>query len=245
MEQTDKIYVTLAAPDFRTEAMPAVLDCLEADAVLAPTHASGDERKRVPYARATADEAAAGRFLALWRTRAPAYSGWLSTQSRVSSGLNVEFSQAPSQANQAAIFNGASRLADLIRPEFGFVHRYFRRVDSALYNRGVNLPARDMDRVGLAGIYTRTWFGPHLVNLLTKDFLMAFPFALETSWGAVRIDLSAEPWSAEYERLRDAHGEAMKRLEASGVIGVFEGAPVYWKPGPRWVSPGWAPSKRR
>ncbi len=246
-ENTDKLFVKLIAPNLPIETVPRILDGLEANPVLDATHASGDERKRVPYVRATAEEAARNGFVSLWRTKAPKYGGWLSTKSSTTDGLTLEFNPAPSPPALAAVFDGAARLADVMRPEFGFVHLcYVRDPDAVAYNRGfASMTGRVLDRVGIANVHARNWFGPYLVKLLGRDFLLAFPYAREKSWGGIQVDLVAEPWSSDFETLRVGQEEVMKRLNATGTVCATEGPPVLWKPGPNWISPGWSPAKRR
>jgi hypothetical protein len=245
-DQPDKVYVSLLAPNLKRDVVVAILDSLEADPLLSPTHASGDERKRIPYARPTAGEGIAAGFLTLWRTKAPAYSGWLSAKSSVTDALVLEFDPAPELATLAGVFESVSRLAEVARPELGLVHLYFQKNVDAAYNRGAaSINGPHLGRVGPVNLHARTWLGPYLVKMLTKDLLLTLPFSRGTPWGGVQVDLAPEPWCSDLETLRTCQEAAMNRLNATGMVGVAEGPPVLWKPGPRWVPPDWAPTRRR
>ncbi|MEO7034428.1 MAG: hypothetical protein ABI548_11045 [Polyangiaceae bacterium] len=220
----------------------SVLGALDAEPLCEPTHANIDERMRLPYDRASATDfirQMGGRTLILWRANTPKYTGWLNCQPVPVNDLKLDYVE-PRQALLPELFNGATRVASLLQVEYGFVHMHWdRQAESLDYDSGIRMSVRDLNKYGLSGIHARTWFGPYLVELLGKAFLLSLPLATETSWGGVQLDLEPKPWLADFETLKARHAELMARLCKTGLVGTFQGAPVTWKAGPRWVAPGW------
>jgi hypothetical protein len=160
--------------------------------------------------------------------------------------LTLSYESAMSASHLPAIFEGATRLANTLRPEFGFVHLFWLQEPAReSYNFGYRLQARDLDSVGIGNVHARTWFGPYLIELIGRPLLLGLPSAVEMVWGGIEVDLVAKPWLADADTLWEAQNNLMKQLRARGVVGTFKGPPMRWKPGPRWVSPGWERRKRR
>jgi hypothetical protein len=220
-----------------------VLGALDAKPLLTPSHANVDERKRVPYDRALAVETirrTSERKLIIWRTNAPKYGGWLNCEPIPVNGLKLNYSE-PGATLLPALFDETTRLAGELEVEYGFVHMHWQRgAESLPYDRGIRMSVRDTSKYGLSGVHARTWFGPHLVGRLGRAFLLSMPLATETPWGGVQLDLAPQPWQADFETLNARRAEVMAQLSGTGLVGVFNGAPVTWQPGPNWVSPGWA-----
>lgn len=240
----EQLHIGLLAPKLTPAAVRPLLTAMAAEPLLAPTHGSPDERKRIPYESESIVGAAERGPVELWRTQEPRYAGSLITNRDARNMLKLSF-ESPADNLLPAIFEGATRLANQIRPEFGFVHALWQRGPaSEAYNFGYRLQARDLDKCGLGNVYARTWFGPYLVERIGKPLLLSLPQAYEMLWGGIQTDLVLEPWLADFDVLSAAQAQVMKQLRSTGLVGDFTGPPVRWKPGARWVSPGWQPNRQ-
>jgi hypothetical protein len=241
----DALDFRLCAPGLTAERINRIVDALEAEALLVPTHASPDERMRVPYDGPAIRSALSRERVEIWRTTRPRYTGSISTNSHAKDGVHFVLEE-PDPASLESLFGAATRLAAQVRPEWGFVHMRWRLGEkSEAYNAGTLKTGRDLDRFGIPGVYARTWFGPYLTQLISKEFLLARPYASETTWGGVQLDLVSKPWSATFEQLSAQQAEVLQRLQARGVVGTFKGPSVRWKAGPGWRSPGWDPLRKK
>ena len=159
----DKIHVNLLTPNLESESVNSLFTCLEAEPLLAPAHASRDERKRVPYAHQSAVELAAQGPLVLWRVSKPCFDGMLMTKRRANDSLELNINPAPAGTELAALFGAFSHVAARMPLEFGLLHLYFvGRPEGPLYNRGTHVSGQDLDKAGLSNVHARTWFGPYL-----------------------------------------------------------------------------------
>jgi hypothetical protein len=102
-----------------------VLGALEQHPALAPTHASADERKRLPYDKASSIEKIVSSLalaLHLWRRKPPEYKGALSTRRGSHNAFRADYSGSLDTARIREVFEAATQLADTLTPAFGFVH---------------------------------------------------------------------------------------------------------------------------
>lgn len=241
----DEINIGLFAARRTSEpaVLQSVLTALDSKPLFAPTHANVDERKRLPYERTAAVEKIAKtseRKLILWRTSAPKYAGWLNCEPVPVTSLKLNYSE-PRQSVVPELFEQATHLAHELAVEYGFVHLHWERgPESMQYDRGRRMSVRDLTKFGLSGAHARTWFGPYLVSRIGKAVLLQLPFTSETPWGGIQLDLVPQPWLSDLETLSARSAEVKAKLGETGLLGVFEGAPVTWRPGPNWTSPGWA-----
>ena len=245
----DELNVKLIFPGCTRDSaeLERVLMILESEPLFVPTHASPDERKRVPYDRAGAVDAMAKRFggLQLWRTTAPKYGGSLSAMDQSHNALAFDFA-APFRANQLPdLFDAATRIADALKPEFGFVHMFWRKQeDSEEYNYGAHISIRELATLGLNRAYARTWFGPDVARAVGEAELLALPETRRTPWGGIQLDLVAQPWTADLEALVRRQREVLDALRPLGVLGDYKGPPSLRKPAPKWPGLPWRIPRR-
>lgn len=220
-----------------------VLSLLESEPLAAPTHASRDARKRLPYDRPALLDALAGRPISglhLWRSKAPKYSnGYLSANDRTHNHVVADYAGAGlNEQRLAELFAVWTRLAEATRTEFGFVHSKFRNDQSEAYNYGVRVRLKDLRDYGLLTLYARTWFGPDLLAVIGEKRLLSIPNTRKTSWGGVELDLVEQPWLADFDTLFRRQKELGEVFRSWGVMGNYEDI-VQTLPGPSWTPRTW------
>jgi hypothetical protein len=220
-----------------------VLGALEQHPALTPTQASVDERKRLPYDKAASIERLVSSLalaLHLWRGKAPEYTGALSARKSSHNIFRADYSAPLDAARIREVFEAATQLADVLTPAFGFVHLRWRLGQaSERYNDGVGVTRKDLWRYGLAQVHARTWFGPDLVALLGDGPLLALPESRRTAWGGIQLDLSPEPWSADFDTLQRRQSEVRAALEPLQVFYSPTAAPSRRTPAAGWTPPPW------
>jgi len=242
----DKLITLLIAPMNTSvpEELGHVLSALEGEPLVAPTHASADERKRVPYQRTTATEQAKSHALGslnLWRTKVPKYAeGYLTGSKQSHNTLGVDYGASLKEHQISGLFDAWTRLADVLHPEFGFVHPLWKlgTPESNQYSWGVRLKVGEFRDTGIYTVHPRTWFGPDLVKIIGRDRLLGLPHTTETEWGGVQLDLVDSPWSANFETLYLRQREVRQALGEWGVLGDYSNV-IKLKPGANWVPPHW------
>ncbi|HTQ07111.1 MAG TPA: hypothetical protein VMI54_24810 [Polyangiaceae bacterium] len=231
----DKLRVNLITPNLAPDGVGYLLAALETEPLLTPSHASLDERKRVPYSPDSARQLAATRPVVLWRTTKPRYDGMLMTKRRANDGLKLNIEPAPNGDELATLFEAVSRVVSRVPLEFGLVHAYFTSgPDVPDYNRGAHIKGQELDAGGLTNLHARTWFGPYVTQLIGKELLLSLPNSLELASGVIQLDLAREPWAADFTTLSARQSEIRTSFESTGVL-----AKRGEKSSPRWVSPGW------
>jgi hypothetical protein len=239
----DKLYMIAHFPvdTSQPEKFQRVLELLEAEPLLVPTHAGYDERKRQPYDRETALATVPGKRggLILWRSKAPKYSrGYASTNRKGLNWMKVELA-LPSNKHIEGLFEAWTRLCDECRPQFGFIHSLWARgAESQPYNDGHLTAIRAIRDHGLANLHARTWFGPDLVLLMGKERLLSLPHTQATDWGGVVLDLVDKPWESDFETLYKHQQERLQVFRSWGVVGDYSrfNQPVA---GPSWTPRLW------
>jgi hypothetical protein len=235
----------------RTHDRPVVeqlLDRIEEEPLLVPTHASMNERKRKPYDRASLLDDSFGPNgypPYFWRTKAPKYAH--AGVGREYTGYNLvsfEF-DGTADKHRAELFEAASRLAARIGTEFAFVHLpapqdwpHWRE-----YNNASGFPAVELWRKGIPNLFARTWFGPSLLEHVGRNVLASIPGGTPTSWGGIQIDLAPEPWTADFDTLFASQQRAREPLGKAGFL--IETSGVVWKRAPNWTAPPWDMGNRK
>lgn len=239
----DKLYMIAHFPLDTSQPgeFQRVLQSLEAEPLLVPTHAGYDERKREPYDRDAVLGMVPGKRggLILWRTKAPKYSkGYVSAQKIGANWAKVELS-SPSDRHLEGLFESWTRLCDQWHPQFGFVHSLWALGDeSQPYNQGHKTAIRTVREHGLASLHARTWFGPDLVLLMGKERLLSLPNTRSTAWGGVQLDLVEKPWESDFETLYKHQQERLQVIRSWGFVGDYSrfNQPVA---GPNWTPRLW------
>lgn len=220
-----------------------VLGALEQLPALTPTQASVDERKRLPYDKATSIDKVVSTLalaLQLWRGQAPEYSGALSTRRASHNLFRADYAGPLDAARTREVFEAATELADVLTPAFGFVHvRSSSDQESKHYNRGVGITRKDLWRYGLAQVHARTWFGPDLVALIGDAPLLALPESKRTVWGGIQLDLAPEPWCADITTLQRRQSEIRAALEPLQVFHDPAAGPSRRRAPAGWAPPPW------
>lgn len=219
-----------------------LLDVLENVEKLAPTNWGPDERARNIYDREEmiAEVSSMDEFsvVGLRRAKPPRYSGYFWAGDAGLKMLKLEFGSGVRQSDLPLIFKLGDGLADVLEPEYGFVHLIWRKEDpEGTYSAASVITGDKFQACGPKPPVARTWFGPHLVKLIGHDLLESVGGPTETlPWGAIRLDLAAEPWEANFKTLSEKRLEITERLSKSGVFGDY----TDWhdcKPGPQWTAP--------
>lgn len=224
--------------------LEAYLQALEQEPLVAPTHASRDERKRAPYDRTQILEPTAGRkagAVSLWRARVPKYArGTLSAGSGSHNKVTVDYDAGLIDKSVAPLYEAWTRLAEKFRPEFGFVHSVFQTEspNKEAYSYGIRLTIKELRDNGFCLLHPRTWFGPDLVSVIGKERLLDLPHTRTTSWGGVQLDLVEEPWAADFETMYERQRDVMRIFSAWGLMGDYSSV-VRAVPGPRWTPRLW------
>jgi hypothetical protein len=226
-----------------SQEISRVLELLEGEPLAAPTHASRDPQKRVPYDRTVLLQSLAGRPISglhLWRSKAPKFSnGHLSANDRTHNHIRADYAGAGlKQARIAELFATWTRLAEATRSEFGFVHCLFKNDRSEAYNYGVRVSFKDVRDCGFLKLYARTWFGPDLVAIIGQKRLLDLPNTRKTSWGGVELDLVDQPWLADFDTLLRRQQELIEIFDSWGFMGNHDNV-VQTLPGPSWTPRTW------
>jgi len=238
----DELVISLNIP--RNLAAPTelakVLQLLESEPLATPTHASLDERKRLPYNRDEATAAGAGRALSLWRSRKPKYTDGVLTAANVThNALGISYQKGLSTVDQSEIFATWTRLVDALKPEFGLIHPVFVGVPEAKhYNPGYQVGFKAIRDNGFDSFHARNWFGPDLVGVIGRQRLLSLPRTSPLSWGGVQLDLLEDPWEAEVGPLLARQTELKEIFKSWGLLGDHSvvGRP---RPGPNWTPRTW------
>jgi hypothetical protein len=73
-----------------------------------------------------------------------------------------------------------------------------------------------------------------MVALIGEERIRSAGVATPLSWGGLRLDLVAEPWTADIATLKERQSTAVAAIAPSQVLGDYS-HPVKYKPGARWV----------
>lgn len=220
-----------------------VLEALEAEPLLAPTHASRDERKRLPYDRQGLVGGLKRKRLdgfCLWRGNAPKYSdGYVSANSAAINWVVLDFRKVR-EAQSKEILEAWTRLNDIWHPEFAQAHYASTSNDSESrqYNAGRNTPPKKIRDNGFSSMFARTWFGPDLTSFIGVERLLSLPHTTTTSWGGVQLDLVEEPWAADFPVLHQRQQETIRIFNDWGLMGDYSN-PARIVPGPKWKPRPW------
>lgn len=220
-----------------------VLKLLESEPLAAPTHASRDPQKRVPFDHVALLQSLSGRAISglhLWRTKAPKYSnGHLSANDRTYNHVRADYAGAGlKESRLAELFATWTRIAEATRVEYGFVHCLFDNDDSEQYDYGARVSFKEVRDYGFCKLYARTWFGPDLVGIIGSRRLLELPNTRKTSWGGVEMDLVEKPWLADYETLSQRQQELIEIFDSWGFMGNYADV-VQTLPGPSWTPRTW------
>ncbi len=226
-----RVRILTTTPLATSAGLTRLFDTL-AELGLTPTHQGVDERAREPFDRETLVAAISARphAFALARRKAPTYSASISAQPAGELGaVQLDF---PGSQDASAVFAVGDRLAEVFRAEHGLVHPTFE--GEGQFNSASVLEAGRLQQYGLKAPGARTWYGPHLRGLVGEArFASAGGVLHETAWGALCLDLVADPESARFTTLARRQREAFAALSPSGAFGDYS-HPVIKKPGPRW-----------
>jgi hypothetical protein len=237
----DKLRLSLftALPLCRAEGLAALLDGLEADPEFRPTNWGENERAAQPYKRSALLKEVGGykpglRMPGVARRKEPRYAGYFNADATGAQAVHLEFAGAPGAEALGGIFRFGSRLAEHLRPLFGFAHPVWLGKGQE-YNVAGRLDAKEFRKFGPRSICARTWLGPWLVEEIGRDRLdSAGAVVTDAVWGGVETDLLPDPWTREIGPLAKARTRVMAALADAGVFGDYSVSMKY-KPGQRWA----------
>lgn len=223
------------------DGQSALLDAFEQHPATAPTHWGPDERARNSYSRAEVmayvrDNLSDFLSPGLRRRKAPSYDAYFSTKHAALNSMTASFAANLTDKNVRQIFTLGDVLAQRLTPAYGFVHSIWKRgEESQNYSAAGVLDAQEFQASGPQAPCLRTWFGPHIVNLIGKERLISCDVPVyETDWGGVQLDLVGDPWEADFKTARARQQMVLAHVQSSGVFGDYS-VPFEAKPGPRWT----------
>ena len=211
--------------------LEAVFDAL-AQAKLEPTHAGERENSLAAFDRAQTVAAIVGgsqRVLALARRKAPRYTAVLRAQDSGLTSIAIDVGAHP---RPHAIYEVGDHLAERFRADYGVVHPDVQ--DGTRFRAAGNMELGWLRSYGPLSVAARTWYGPHLAELIGEELILAAGVATALPWGGLRLDLVPEPWAADIDTLKQRQAEAIAALAPAQVLGDYS-HPVTYKPSARWV----------
>jgi hypothetical protein len=242
----DLLATTLLFPADTTQPgeLSRVLVALEEEPQAAPTHASYDERKRLPYDREAALQSFGlkrSRGINLWRGQVPKYTnGYLSTHQTVYNHVSADYSSSLRKFQLLELFATWTRLAAKLEPEFGLVHmRWSLGAESEEYNYGFRLNPKELRQFGFCSLHSRTWFGPDLTSVIGEQRLLALPNTEKTPWGGLQLDLVENPWLADFSTMARRQREVESVFASWGLMGNYSNSSNVI-PGPNWTPRLWS-----
>jgi len=237
-----KIYQVFPTTAPQPDELARVLAALEGEPVAFPTHASTDERKRIPYDRDALlrSFASARSGYHLWRAKVPKYNeAFVSAKATTHNLVKVDYDSAPRDSQLPELFAAWTRVASVLKPEFGFVHSLWALgKPSEEYNRGPGITAQKLRDFGFRSVHARTWFGPDLVAVIGVERLLRIEHTTRTSWGGVQLDLVPNPWAATFEQLEGRTREVKQIFASWGLLGDYSDL-NNTRPGPNWTPRLW------
>ena len=239
----DAVYITMITSANLRNAVGVthILDALEKHPKTVPTHWGTDERARQAYKREeiitnisnlTNDLNVPG----LHRRKVPRYEAYFTAKQHEINNLKIEYRSSIDEPILPVLFTLGAELAARLEPVFGFVHSIWDLGEqSQEYSSAGITNVRDFQEYGPQAPCTRTWFGPHLVNLIGREVLLSCDApTTETAWGGIQLDLIDKPWEADFATLQQRQQQILQQLLPSGVFGDYS-QPFEYRPGPRWV----------
>ena len=228
-----------------------LLNVLESERNAPPTHWGAARGLRDPYDRdailnAIKNAAAEGMTPSIKRSKKPfryaiTWYGGEHVQSLLS--LNLILSDGAESADMPAWLSLIDRIAAAFVVDYG-------HVDLFLANQSpTTRMSRDGSydhlgyywRFGLPTLFARNYFGPRLLEIAPEldptVKTLGLPHALLPS-GSLRVDLLAEPWTADPAQLKDAQSRIHSVLStATGLFARDDHGSWEALPGRRWQSP--------
>jgi hypothetical protein len=217
----------------------ALLDALGSD--FTPTHWGENERCRLAFDRekmiATIGAYPPDHYIpGVARRRPFAYAGWFVTDAGTMQKVYLEFGPPPDPAALQTVFDLGERLARHLTPLFGTVHPVWLGKGQD-YNAASVLCDKELRQFGPGSLCARTWFGPHLIDLIGRERLAGAVHSLvELPGGCVQADLLSDPWAHDIGTLEPARVRGMAALAEAEVFGDYSVFRKY-KAGVRWVCP--------
>ncbi|NOK62649.1 MAG: hypothetical protein GFH27_549293n105 [Chloroflexi bacterium AL-W] len=224
-----------------TVGVTHILNAFEKHPKTVPTHWGTDERARQPYNREemisiVSDFPNDTNVPGLHRRKSPRYQAYFTAKQHDINNLKIEYRSAIDEPNLPVLFALGNALAEHLHPVFGFVHSIWDLGEqSQKYSEAGITNVRDFQEYGPQAPCTRTWFGPHLVDLIGREVLLGCDApTTETAWGGIQLDLIDTPWEADFATLQQRQQQILQQLLPSGVFGDYS-QPFEYQPGPRWV----------
>ncbi|KYC41491.1 hypothetical protein WA1_15620 [Scytonema hofmannii PCC 7110] len=216
-----------------------LLNAFESIKELTPTHWGTDERAPNPYDRndllATVSAFKSDfNMPSLHRRQAPRYKAYFSASDRGLNYVSVEFGSSLQNKDLHRVFLLGDAIAAQLEAEFGIVHPVWLE-GSQEYCASGKITASELQKYGPSPVCARTWFGSHLVQLISsKRLFLSGAIIHNTPWGGVQLDLVQHPWKSDLETLSNRQRSVMKHLQPSGVFGDYTQF-LNYQPGSNWI----------
>jgi hypothetical protein len=227
------------------EPLRSLLKRIGGDPKLRPDYWGTDERKREPWVddiwSVASSRPAYKRYLFLWRTKAPRYSGGFSFTLDPVNELELNFDNNSVRSAAEHVFATFDQLVNDYGVAYGFIHPIFllSTPESEAYNRNSVFGTWDIEKKGLASALARNYFGPWLVDQIGRDVLLAQPHAHVLPCGGIRVDLADRPWEASFEVLAAAQQKFLAALRQAGLLAEGPSGYQLAAPAPSWKNPEW------
>lgn len=236
-------------PFYDRDTLVAVVQGMGKHSLLVPSSWGLDERATHPYDEARIALAATGKsspnILQLKRKERIQHSTFIRLSKRP--GLTME-ADHPKPEDWSELFALGDTLAQVYHPEIAWVHGFSNtqppvtnEMERAqfLLDSAVSGARPKYDDQGPRGLGMRTYFGPHLVDLLGRERLIGSPGVVcELDWGGIRIDLVEQPWDVSQSELLQSWQAAMDHLRPTQVFAEVtqdEKGYAFYKPAQRFV----------
>jgi hypothetical protein len=222
-----------------------MVDAIEGDPLLRPTHWATAAGLRDPYDRPALIEAVQAKrpeiVPHLLRTRGPVrYAARWYDHVSVLGSLHLVTRGTLTPADADAFFASISAVAGVLPIEWGHVDTTFtdQAPDLAMKSSGSSDHLEYYAQLGPGCLFPRTFFGPRLLDLIGEDAATTLSRAglpaTRLPNGVLQLDLLDQPWTSDPASLRQAQQRAHPLVSATGVFRrpVGQGRD---EPGPRWA----------
>jgi hypothetical protein len=231
-----------AAPFFRPEVRAPILDVLESHPSWAPETVTMGDQEGDPYVRKEVLEQAKGvptrtlRYIE--RATELAYSLRFANGEKPDLAVKLPIPQTEA-SSLPSVFALADALAAAYPFDMGWVHIVSTVPPRTKDPEQQTLMLMDFSylkhEVGAAGcLGLRTYFGPYVLPMIQERLLLSLPAPCEVvklPGGAIRVDLSSSPWSADVGTLCSSWRSAMNHLEEAeffATLRIDDSGATHW-----------------
>lgn len=224
-------------PLWEADRLEALLAVMESFPAFAPQFWSRDERTKKPYVReeilGDRQPQTIKKQLSFYVKRQKIAKYFATFNPGVCPHLQIEIDSGLSPKHWPAFYELADQLAQVFEPDvsnttISVARSYAEPTEEnkrwSLMMSSPGLYPVDYKHTGLKGLALRTHLGPHYIDQIGRDVLLATPGVSieEQVWGGMRIDLAPEPWMLLPDEMLARWEVAMNHLRPTGVFASYE-----------------------